>query len=398
MKEKATEIKNRNIKADVIRGFAIITVVLGHCIQNGNGWDYFINSMYWSNKLYQFIYSFHMPLFMLLAGWFAYFSMKKLEGDRKKQWRFLGKRAFTYITPIFLWTVFEYVRGYILNKGQGYEGVGFSEFAISFLSYFLTNLWFLWAILICLIIVFFMHFYLNDNVLLYMFGFLLLWIIPDAANLGVYKYLMPYYIGAFYINKLLNKRHPDKNDVREPQKEPAETGDNADISGRIYGIVTRFTDGYKEKPVRYLIISAVLFALLFLFYNEKAFIYLTGYRLVRSNWYKQIVIDVYRFVIGLVGSAFFMMLWDRLVEKAGDYKWPVLRTFGVNSLGVYILQGYYILIVMASYTNNMTGIRWYHIPIETIIICAVSLISAIILGKIPFLRILVGKAGEKNGK
>ena len=91
----------RNIKADVIRGFAIITVILGHCIQQGNGLEYYENSKYWFNKVYQFIYSFHMPLFMLLAGWFAYYSLKKLEDNRKSQWLFLIKRTVLYIFPIF---------------------------------------------------------------------------------------------------------------------------------------------------------------------------------------------------------------------------------------------------------------------------------------------------------
>ena len=364
-----SENKPRNIKADVIRGFAIITVILGHCIQNGNGWDYFINSRYWSNKVYQFVYSFHMPLFMLLAGWYAYYSLRKLEDDRKKQFKFLGRRAFTYVFPIFFWTVFEFVRGFIMNSKNGSEFV-FFDFLVSFISYFLTNLWFLWAILICLVIVFVMHFYLEDNVALYVLGFLVLWFTPDAANLGVYKYLMPYYIGAFYLNKYLSSKNE---------------------SEKLSILCDKVKNSYKRYPYIWLIGSAIIFVTLFLFYDERAFIYLTGYRLSKANWYKQIVIDIYRFVIGLVGSVFFMILWDRLTEIFKSYKWPVLSAFGKNSLGVYILQGYYILIVMAGYTNNLTGIMWYHIPIEVFIISAVSLITAIIIGKIPVLKILVGK-------
>lgn len=366
MKNSKNQYIERNIKADVIRGFAIILVILGHCIQNGNGWDYFINSRYWSNKAYQFIYSFHMPLFMILAGWFAYFSLKKLEGDKRKQIRFLAKRYFLYIMPIFLWTVFEFARGFWLNGLSTIAETVWKDFFISFISYFLTNLWFLWAVLICLTIVFVMHFYLSDNVPLYVLGFLVLFFIPDAANLGVYKYLMPYYIGAFYINMWLDG---DREGIRKVKAL------------------------YEKKPVMWLVIFGIIFVCLFIFYDERAFIYLTGYRLSRANWYKQLVVDVYRFVIGLVGSLFFMMLFDRLVEAFKSYRWPVLTTFGKNSLGVYILQGYYILIVMASFTNNMVGIKWYHIPIETLIISIVSLVSAIIIGKIPVLRILVGKSG-----
>ena len=55
MRENTIKTNNRNIKADVIRGFAIITVILGHCIQNGFGWWYFIGGGYWENKLYQLL-------------------------------------------------------------------------------------------------------------------------------------------------------------------------------------------------------------------------------------------------------------------------------------------------------------------------------------------------------
>ena len=369
MKNSKNQYIERNIKADVIRGFAIILVIFGHCIQNGNGWDYFINSRYWSNKVYQFIYSFHMPLFMILAGWFAYFSLRKLENDRKKQLKFLANRYFIYIMPIFLWTLFEFARGFLINGLSTISETVWSEFFISFISYFLTNLWFLWAVLICLTIVFVMHFYLSDNIPLYVLGFLVLFFLPDGANLGVYKYLMPYYIGAFYINKSLDHYNDKFRKVLEGIKA-----------------------SYEKKPIMWLVIFAIIFVCLFMFYDERAFIYLTGYRLSKANWYKQLLVDVYRFVIGLIGSMFFMMLFDRLVEAFKSYKWPVLTTFGRNSLGVYILQGYYILIVMASFTNNMVGIRWYHIPIETVIISIVSLVSAIIIGRIPILRILVGKS------
>lgn len=383
MKETNTQNKERNIKADVIRGFAIITVIIGHCIQNGNGWYYFIDGAYWGNKVYQFIYSFHMPLFMLLAGWFAYYSIKKVEGDRKAQWKLLGKRAFTYITPIFLWTLFEFARGEIMRVSQGEAPTAFGTLFAWFVTYFLTNLWFLWAILICLIIVFVMHLYLEDNVPLYVLGFCSFYILPDAANLGVYKYLIPYYIAAFYMNMCLdrfaNREEPENKDEEES------------IGNRIYSIISKLITSYKSKPNMYLIISAVVFAILFIFYNSQTFIYVSGYRVSRTGFIKKVILDTYRMVIGFAGSTFFMILWDRIIEHFKGCKWRLLTAFGRNSLGIYILQGYYILIVMASYTNNLTWIKWYHIPIEVVIISTVSLITAMILGKIPVIKILVGK-------
>lgn len=356
---------NRNITADVIRGFAIITVVIGHCIQQGNGLEYYTNSMYWSNKVYQFIYSFHMPLFMLLAGWFAFYSFRKVEGDRKKQWRFLGLKSVLYITPIFFWTLFEYVRGYLLNKRLGNETTGFPQIIPMFLNTFITNLWFLWAVLVCLIIVFVMHFYFKDNIILYALGFLILFVIPDGYNLGVYKFMMPYYISAFYINMYKEKLLLTK---------PGE----------------RISSLYKKKAWLCVILSAVVFGVLFVFYRERAFIYLSGYKLTRATLVSQAVVDMYRMLIGFAGSLFFILLWDQIVKLTKGYKWPILTAFGRNSLGVYILQGYYILMVMVIYTNGMEPV-WWHIVIETIIISGVSLVSSIVLSHIPVLKFLVGK-------
>lgn len=382
MKEIERPKKDRNIKADVIRGFAIITVIIGHCIQNGNGWYYFIDGAYWSNKVYQFIYSFHMPLFMLLAGWFAYYSIKKVEGDRKAQWKLLGKRAFTYITPIFLWTLFEFLRGEIMRVSQGEARTPMSTMFIWFVNYFITNLWFLWAVLICLIIVFVMHLYLEDNIPLYVVAFCSFYILPDAANLGVYKYLIPYYVAAFYVNMCLDKF----SNIKENENEEEES-----LGNKAYRLINKLIASYKNKPNMYLVILAVMFGVMFLFYNSQTFIYVSGYRVSRTGFVKKVILDTYRTVIGFVGSAFFMILWDRIVDRFKDCKWHLLTAFGRNSLGIYILQGYYILIVMASYTNNLTWIRWYHIPIEVVIISTVSLITAIILGKIPVVKILVGK-------
>jgi len=362
----------RNIKADIIRGFAIITVVAGHCIQHGNGLAFYEGSRYWSDKLYQFIYSFHMPLFMLLAGWFAYFSMKKLEGDRRKQWSFLGKRVITYVTPIFLWTVFEFVRGYLINKKLGNETIGFPEIIPQFLTYFITNLWFLWAVLVCLFIVFVMHFYLKDNVILYALGFLALFVLPDGYNLGVYKFLMPYYIGAFYVNM-----YKDRLAATSVGKKTAEF--------------------YRSKRWLYLVINGIIFAGLFVFYDERAFIYLSGYKLTTDIWYKQLIVDLYRMIIGFVGSGFFIILFDMLTEAFKNYKWPVLTTFGKNSLGVYILQGYFILIGMVRITNDLEP-DLIRVFVETVCICAISLITTMIVDKIPIIRCLVGKPFLKKEK
>lgn len=356
---------SRNVTADVIRGFAIITVVIGHCIQQGNGLEYYSNSMYWSNKVYQFIYSFHMPLFMLLAGWFAFYTLKKAEGDRKKQWRLLWTKSVSYVVPIFFWTFFEYARGYVLNKRLGNETASFSELVPMFAKTFITNLWFLWAVLVCFIIVFVVHFYMKDSIIVYALGFLVLFVLPDGYNLGVYKYMMPYYISAFYIN--MNK------DFLMGTK----TGE-------------KICSLYRRRAYICILFSGLFFGILFLLYRERAFIYLSGYKLTRETLISQFIVDMYRMIIGFAGSLFFILLWHQITVLTKDYKWLVLSAFGRNSLGVYILQGYYILMVMVIYTNSMPPV-WWHVAVETVIISCVSLVTSIVLSRIPVIRFLVGR-------
>ncbi len=61
-------MKERILYWDVIKCIAIILVVWGHCLQ------YFSSNqdvVYRENLTFDFIYSFHMPLFMMVSGYFA---------------------------------------------------------------------------------------------------------------------------------------------------------------------------------------------------------------------------------------------------------------------------------------------------------------------------------------
>ena len=59
----------RNQCVDGLKGFAILLVVLGHCVQYGLGEVNFNNENYFEYPIFKFIYSFHMPLFMLVSGY-----------------------------------------------------------------------------------------------------------------------------------------------------------------------------------------------------------------------------------------------------------------------------------------------------------------------------------------
>lgn len=58
--------RTRIIWADSLKGWLILLVILGHAIQSTLAKDCF------DNHLWNLIYSFHMPAFMAVSGWFAY--------------------------------------------------------------------------------------------------------------------------------------------------------------------------------------------------------------------------------------------------------------------------------------------------------------------------------------
>ena len=86
--------QTRNYIFDAIKALAIWLVLLGHCVQYLSGADYH------TDALYQFIYSFHMPLFFMVSGFFFASSLKL------NWWQFLQKKAIALLLPCFVWGIF----------------------------------------------------------------------------------------------------------------------------------------------------------------------------------------------------------------------------------------------------------------------------------------------------
>ena len=92
----------RHQAVDAIKGVAILLVMLGHCIVlNGlNETDPYI---------YDVIKSVQMPLFMLVSGVLASYSLHKYRQDRWYGIKKLPKRVVSYLLPFTSWFVVVYV-------------------------------------------------------------------------------------------------------------------------------------------------------------------------------------------------------------------------------------------------------------------------------------------------
>lgn len=82
---------NRLLWLDNLRGFSILLVVLGHSLQ-------YIGEDFNNNHLANFIYSFHMPLFMFISGYSSNLRNKGIVETIKKRCKQL-------LIPYFFWSV-----------------------------------------------------------------------------------------------------------------------------------------------------------------------------------------------------------------------------------------------------------------------------------------------------
>lgn len=109
---------NRESGVDVLKGIAIVLVVLGHVIQ-------YNTNDYLENSLWRFIYSFHMPLFFAISGYLIH---KKSNIDH--MW--ILKRFKRLMVPFIFWTIVKLISSD--NK---------KEFAMAVLKNPDNSLWFL---------------------------------------------------------------------------------------------------------------------------------------------------------------------------------------------------------------------------------------------------------------
>ena len=118
--------KKRLIWIDSLKGWLMILVILGHAIQSSLGDACF------HHHVWNIIYSFHMPAFMAISGWFAFSVTSKSINVGA-----LCKRRFNQLmVPYLSWSLLRYV------VSTDYSIENLSRIIIAPDSYF----WFLWVL------------------------------------------------------------------------------------------------------------------------------------------------------------------------------------------------------------------------------------------------------------
>lgn len=348
-------MNKRNENIDIIKGAAILLVLAGHAIQFGSGMHCYIYSDFFLDPVYRVIYSFHMPLFMLISGYLFYFTV-----NRHSFGECVKSRFQTLLLPIGVWSLIFYAERMI----KGTEHTPWLAVR-AYLSTCAGNFWFLWAIFYCSFAVLLTRRFLKDSIWVYMGILALSFFTPDLHRLHLYKFMYPYFVLGYLGN-------------REYQRYRQKSGGDGKRagSGRLPAIWA---------------VSTALYLVLLAFHFKEAYVYISGYTLLGRKPGAQFAIDLYRFALGLSGciAAAGALLW-----LTGRLPAAVRRTLscpGRNSMGIYIISTLLFTYAVKPLAWELKGINYGYMLLETGAVLAVSLGLTVLIRKSALLnKILFG--------
>lgn len=333
--------KTERLKSfDLLKLFTIFLVIWGHCIQ------YLLSSDYLDEPVYRIIYTFHMPLFMMISGYFAYSSMFLSVKP------FLIKKIKTLILPIISWNIVSwFILDCILNLLQG-EKMSCDGLWLMFRH----NFWFLKSCFICYCIT-----YIGFNSGLKK----CLWI-PFAVFIS---FFIPYQMYLMY---------------------PA----------FIVGILLRSDNKFRTFVYSHFYLLFIVFIVQLIFINKsfwlphgiRSFIMKSDYILLSHYLF----IILYRIIIGLVGSLMFIRLFDVVCDKIKCINRIPIIEWGQYTLEIYILQTFILEQFISSFLklDNMEFIYFNFVvsPVISFVVLTLCVLIAKMLHKSKVLSlILFGK-------
>ena len=121
--------ENRNQFVDIMRGIAMLLVVLGHTMTGCT-----VDSQ--KSFLFNIIWSLQMPLFILISGFVTKYSRPISDG--KGLWKYVKRRTVAYMLPWAVWSFL--VRGIIFGE-DGFLNVKHLLWNMDSGYWFLATIW-----------------------------------------------------------------------------------------------------------------------------------------------------------------------------------------------------------------------------------------------------------------
>ncbi len=287
---------------DFLKFFAIGSVLLGHSVEQLTGNDY------WDNPIWSFIYTYHMPLFMLLCGYFFGSSLKLTFGELLKK-KFVQLLLPSVTAFVIVWTA-------VSVMGHNPWPAMFTPDWMGFMN----TVWFLKCVFLCYLVGF-LSIRLFRNVWLAALVTVVLSGILPYGGVANFNFMLPmFWVGyACKLNQSLLDRHRKW----------------------------------------FLGISLVAFGVMLPFWSGRLTVYMVPTQVldwVTFTWDVQnLSVVLYRLAIGIAGSMSFFLLSPyvyRLIEGKGIA--TALNGIGRSTLGIYWLQTF-----LLEYLFNSLG---FYVP------------------------------------
>lgn len=346
MSENLAKQTDRYFCIDAVKAIAIVLVVFGHCLQYGSGAYFSENSLFFQNPAFKAIYSFHMPLFFAISGYLFFVSVQK-----RSFLDTLKSRTISLLVPVFCWSIIQRFFLVLIEK-QNID----LPWVIDTLKSCLTNFWFLWTLFFCTCVVLLIRKLFRDHIAAYIVVLLLLQFMPNWLHLHYLAFMYPYFAGAYLLHKYHVLRH------------------------------------FKKKSIIYLTagISFVAWLALLCAFREEHYIYTTGICILQNDPLTQLLINMYRYAVGVVGTIFVIALVSTITSPP-VWLQKCCCFVGSRTLGVYILNTFFNIILAKLTVNMQLNYGWA--LVETIVIVLVALVITYVLEKTKITRrLLLGRS------
>lgn len=318
----------RIVAFDIIKLIAIYLVIVGHCTQH------LLSSFEYEEPVYLFIYSFHMPLFMFLSGFFSC----KEQIDKKIAWVGVKKRFSQLIIPCIIATFLHLLLLAILMND-----VSIITQPTTWRNELYNTLWFLKSLFICYVI------------------YVTISLFPMSLKIVVtllFLLMIPF-VGYFRLSLML--------------------------PSFLFGVFARKYDIFQKTNVMILFISAPLFLTCLHYWSADSLIQTRAslHGLLNGN-FSSFFHYLYVLLTGFSGTLLCCSFYYWLIGRIGNsVVVQRISTFGRYTLGIYIIQTFLLETILSFYVK--LDIIFSPVICNTIIIPILSfgiLISCILLVKL----------------
>jgi len=194
--------QNRLEKIDFLKGVAISLVVIGHFFPESIATQGY-------RSLRATIYSFHMPLFMIISGYL--YSLSSRVVSFLDYIQFVKHKAIRLVIPYFVIAVSVLLIKIILQNFIPMENPVSSKFLIQLffapMGGFATFLWFIYTLFMILLIIPFLEHILKNYLILFILSILLYFVnAPKVFCLNLVIKNLPFFVSGMLINKFVLKK------------------------------------------------------------------------------------------------------------------------------------------------------------------------------------------------